>query len=132
MESCNDARAAADKLPAQAARFRRETSPSWLSRPASRCRISIGAKEQALLTKLSYDFSRLGVEGVCAWLGRVNPSTKSGVPDENEFNTDLQWRPKWNFLNGFSVRFRYIRVHQYQGPKDNQDDFRLIINYDFP
>ena len=64
--------------------------------------------------------------------GRVNPSTKSGVPDENEFNTDLQWRPKWNFLNGFSVRFRYIRVHQYQGPKDNQDDFRLIINYDFP
>ena len=70
------------------------------------------AKEQALLTKLSYDFSRLGVEGVCAWLGRVNPSTKSGVPDENEFNTDLQWHPKWNFLNGFSVRFRYIRVHQ--------------------
>ena len=95
------------------------------------------AKEQALLTKLSYDFSRLGVEGVCLPLfvhgwGRVNPSTKSGVPDENEFNTDLQWRPKWNFLNGFSVRFRYIRVHQYQGPKDNQDDFRLIINYDFP
>lgn len=96
------------------------------------------AKEQALLTKLSYDFSRLGVEGVSAYLlfvhgwGRVNPSTKSGVPDENEFNVDLQWRPKWSFLNGFSTRFRYSRVHQYQGPKDNQDDFRLIINYDFP
>jgi hypothetical protein len=31
---------------------------------------------------------------------RVNPSTKNGVPDENEFNAALQWRPKWSFLNG--------------------------------
>jgi hypothetical protein len=35
-------------------------------------------------------------------------------------------------LNGLSARFRYSRVEQYQGPKDSQDDFRLIINYDFP
>ena len=55
-----------------------------------------------------------------------------GYADENEFNADLQWRPKWSFLNGFSARFRYSRVHQYQGPKDNQDDFRLIVNHDFP
>jgi hypothetical protein len=64
--------------------------------------------------------------------GRVNPSTKSGAPpDENEFNFDFQWRPKWDVLKGFSARFRYARVHQYQGPKDHQDDFRVIINYDF-
>src|SRR5512145_322249 len=96
------------------------------------------AEEQALVTKLSYDFSRLGLEGVSAYVlfvhgwGRVNPTTKAGVPDENEFNADLQWRPKWSFLNGFSARLRYSRVKQYQGPKDNQDDVRLIINYDFP
>jgi hypothetical protein len=96
------------------------------------------AEEQALITKLSYDFSRLGLEGVSAYMlfvhgwGRVNPTTKAGVPDENEFNADLQWRPKWSFLNGFSARLRYSRVKQYQGPKDNQDDVRLIINYDFP
>jgi hypothetical protein len=96
------------------------------------------AKEQAVITKLSYDFSRLGLEGVSAYglfvhgWGRVDPSTKSGVPDENEFNADLQWRPKWSFLNGFSARFRYSRVQQYQGPKDSQDDYRVIINYDFP
>lgn len=96
------------------------------------------AEEQALITKLSYDFSRLGLEGVSSYLlfvhgwGRVNPSTKSGAPDENEFDFDVQWRPKWSFLNGFSARFRYARVQQYQGPKDHQDDFRLIINYDFP
>jgi hypothetical protein len=96
------------------------------------------AKEQAVITKLSYDFSRLGLEGVSAYglfvhgWGRVDPVTKNGVPDENEFNADLQWRPKWTFLNGFSARFRYSRVKQYEGPKDSQDDYRLIINYDFP
>jgi hypothetical protein len=96
------------------------------------------AKEQALITKLSYDFTRLGLEGVSSYVlyvhgwGRVNPSTKAGVPDENEFNADVQWRPKWSFLNGFSVRFRYSNVHQYQKPRDTQQDFRLILNYDFP
>ena len=96
------------------------------------------AKEQAVIAKLSYDFTRLGLEGVSSYLlfvhgwGRINPSTKSGVPDENEFNFDFQWRPKWSFLNGFSARTRYSRVQQYQGPKDHQDDFRVIINYDFP
>jgi hypothetical protein len=96
------------------------------------------AKEQAVITRLSYDFSRLGLEGVSSYLlfvhgwGRVDPSTKAGAPDENEFNFDLQWRPKWSFLKGFSARYRYSRVQQYQGPKDHQDDFRFIINYDFP
>jgi hypothetical protein len=96
------------------------------------------AEEQAVLTKLSYDFSRLGLEGVSSYVlfvhgsGRVDPSTRSGVPDENEFNFDLQWRPKWKLLEGFSFRYRYSHVHQYQGPKNSQDDFRVIINYDFP
>jgi hypothetical protein len=82
------------------------------------------AKEPALITKLSYDFSRLGLEGVSSYLllvhgwGRVNPSTKSGAPDENEFDFDFQWRPKWSVLKGFSARFRYARVQQYQAPKD--------------
>jgi hypothetical protein len=94
------------------------------------------AEEEALITKLSYDFSRLGLEGLSTYVlfvhgwGRVNSTTKAGVPDENEFNTDVQWRPKWSFLNGFSARFRYSRNYQYQGPKDHQDDFRFIINYD--
>jgi outer membrane porin, OprD family len=96
------------------------------------------AEEQAVIGKLSYDFSRLGLEGVSSYVlfvqgwGRVNPSTKSGMPDENEFNFDFQWRPKWSFLNGLSMRYRYSRVHQYQGPKDNQNDYRFIINYDLP
>ena len=96
------------------------------------------AEEQAIMPKLSYDFSRLGLEGVSSYVlfvhgwDRIDPATKAGVPNENEFNFDFQWRPTWSFLNGFSARFRYSRVQQYQGPKDHQDDFRFIVNYDFP
>jgi hypothetical protein len=94
------------------------------------------AEEQAIIAKLSYDFSRLGLEGVSAYglyvygWGRVDPTTNADVPDENEFNADLQWRPTKNFLNGLSVRLRYSRVEQHEGPEDTLDDFRVIINYD--
>jgi len=95
------------------------------------------AKEQALITKLSFDFSHLGLEGVTAYAlfvhawGRVNPSNKTTVPNENEFDADLQWHPNWSLLKGLSVRLRYARVHQYQGPKDTQSDYRIILNYDW-
>jgi hypothetical protein len=95
------------------------------------------AEEEAVIVKMSYDFSGLGLEGVSAYAlfvhgwGRVDPSTKVGVPDENEFDVDLQWRPTRSYLNGLSVRLRYARVEQYQGTEDNLDDVRVIINYDF-
>jgi hypothetical protein len=51
---------------------------------------------------------------------------------ERILNLTILRRPKWSFHNGFSARFLYALVHQYQGAKDNQQDFRVIINYDFP
>jgi hypothetical protein len=79
----------------------------------------------------------LGLDGVGAsvlvvhgW-DRVDPTTKNKVPKENEFDADLQWRPTWSFLNGFSARFRYARVHQYQGTRDTLNQYRAIFNYDF-
>ncbi len=96
------------------------------------------AGERAFIGKLSYDFTRLGLEGVTAsvlfvhgW-DRVDPSTKDGVPNENEFDVDLQWRPKWKFLKGLWLRARYAQVNQYQGPKDTIHDYRVIVNYDVP
>jgi len=95
------------------------------------------AGEHAVISRLIYDFSRVGLEGVSGsvlfvhgW-DRVIPSTKSKVPNENEFDADLQWRPTWSFLNGFSARLRYARVQQYQGPKDTLHEYRAIFNYDF-
>ena len=49
-----------------------------------------------------------------------------------EARTDRWCEMNTEFLNGFSARFRYSRVHQYQSPKDSQHDYRFILNYDFP
>jgi hypothetical protein len=96
------------------------------------------AGEDAFIVKGSYDFTRLGLEGVTAYAlfvhgwDRVDPITKDSVPDENEFNADLQWRPQWKFLKGLWFRVRYAYVYQYEGPEYNLDDFRVIVNYDVP
>jgi len=88
-------------------------------------------------TKISYDFSRLGLEGLAAYVlyvhgwGMVDQTTKAPLPDENELDADLQWRPKWSLLEGLWVRGRYGIVHQYQGPKQYVHDCRMIVNYDF-
>jgi hypothetical protein len=95
------------------------------------------AGEKAVISRLSYDFSRLGLDGVGAsvlvvhgW-DRIDPGTKNKVPNENEFDADLQWRPTWSLLKGFSARLRYARVHQYQGPRETLNEYRAIFNYDF-
>jgi hypothetical protein len=98
--------------------------------------------ENAFMVKGSYDFTRLGLEGVAAYAlfvhgwGRVDPTTKASVADENEFDADVQYRPQWKFLKGLWFRVRYAMVHQYEGPqttiKDTINDFRVIVNYDLP
>ena len=96
------------------------------------------AGENAFMAKLSYDFTRLGLEGVAAYVlfvhgwGAVDPSTRDPVPNENEFDADIQWRPQWKFLKGLWFRVRYANVHQYEDPKNRLHDFRVIVNYDFP
>jgi hypothetical protein len=96
------------------------------------------AGEDAFMVKASYDFTSLGLEGVTAYAlfvhgwNRVNPTTKASVPNENEFDADIQWRPQWKFLKGLWFRGRYANVHQYQGPEDTINDFRIIVNYDIP
>jgi len=96
------------------------------------------AGEDAFMVKASYDFTRLGLEGVTAYAlfvhgwDRVNPTTKASVANENEFDADIQWRPKWKFLKGLWFRTRYANVHQYEGDKNTIHDFRVIVNYDVP
>jgi len=96
------------------------------------------AGQNAFMVKGSYDFTRLGLEGVTAYAlfvhgwGSVNPSTKESIPNENEIDADLQWRPQWKFLKGLWFRMRYAYVRQYQQPMNSLNDFRVIVNYDFP
>jgi hypothetical protein len=94
------------------------------------------AGENALIGKLSYDFSRLGLSGVTAyalWVhgwGAVNPATGSSVYQQDEYNFDLQWRPKSGIVKGFWFRTRYAYVDQRDGGS-SLSDFRVIVNYDF-
>ena len=64
-------------------------------------------------------------------MGQENPSSGESVPNENEIDTDIQWRPQWKLLKGLWFRVRYANVHQYQGDKNTINDFRVIVNYDF-
>jgi hypothetical protein len=95
------------------------------------------AGTQALSTKLSYDFSRVGVPDVTGYAsfihgwGMVTPGTNNSQPNDNEVDTDLQWRPKGEYLTGLWVRLRYGVAYQYEGPKQFAHDGRVIINYDF-
>lgn len=96
------------------------------------------AGEKAVLAKISYDFSRVGVPGftmyglvVHGW-GRVDPTTGAPVANVNEVDADVQWRPRWGFLEGLWLRARYAFVKQYEGAKEAIHDVRLIVNYDIP
>jgi hypothetical protein len=95
------------------------------------------AGDQAFQVKGSYDFSVLGPLGLTAYVafvhgwGEVSPSTKAPVPNNNEIDLDIQWRPPAGSLKGLWLRFRYGHVERLQGAKGVTDEFQLIINYDF-
>jgi outer membrane OprD family porin len=95
------------------------------------------AGQQAFLVKGSYDFSKLGLTGLTAYAlydhgwAQVNPSTKAPVPNVNEVDADVQWRPEWTVLKGLRFRAHYAHVEQYEGPKNATNNYRIIVNYDF-
>jgi len=98
------------------------------------------AGEQAFMVKGSLNFARLGLEKVTAyalWVhgwGAVNPATNSSVYQQDEYDVDLQYRPKNGFLKGFWFRARYAHVDSRDGTSTGFpiNDVRFIINYDLP
>ena len=95
------------------------------------------AGEQAFMIQGTYNFARFGLEGLTAyalWVygwKRANPITRQPVPNEDEFNLDLQWKPKRGFLEGFAFRLRYAHNWQRVEGSPTVDDLRLIVNYHF-
>jgi hypothetical protein len=93
------------------------------------------AGEEALMFKLSYDFKRF-VPGLTAYAlytlgtGRRSSSSGSDLPDENEFDADIQYRFQHEWMKGLSLRFRYGTVHESGGGDIHQ--VRGFLNYDLP
>jgi hypothetical protein len=111
----------------------------WSGNPFYTSTIIAGFKnagEQAVLAKLSYDFTRIGLEGVTAYAlyarGWTNAVAAGAPLTEDEIDIDLQWRPRSEPLRGLWLRARcgFSKVDQ-GGNQNHLRDCRLIANYDF-
>lgn len=93
------------------------------------------AGEDALMFKLSYDFKRF-VEGLGAYAlytigtGRKSSGTGKDLPDEDEFDADIQYRFQNKWMKGLSLRARYGTVQDSEGDRIHQ--VRAFLNYDLP
>lgn len=92
------------------------------------------AGESAVMLKALYDFSRHGLKGTSAYALWVHGSgVEAPMYNEDEADLNLQWTPdKGDTLRGMSFRLRYARVMQNGGGDPAINDYRLIVNYDFP
>jgi len=94
------------------------------------------AGEEAFMVRGFHDFSRLGLKGLAVyalWVhgwGAVDPATKIPVYQQDEYDCDLQWRPKGGEMQGLWFRFRYAHVDQRGAAGASENDFRVIVNYD--
>jgi len=91
------------------------------------------ASEQAVMIKGLYDFSKAGMSGFSAYALYVHGSgVKAPNYNEDETDLNLQWNVKTGALRGLSFRLRYAYIEQRGGGDPNINDFRFIVNYDFP
>ena len=97
------------------------------------------ASEKALGGSVAYDFgyafSKYGLSGLSAGVwdtqgwGAVNPATGLGIPDRNELDLWMQYRPTSGPLQGLRVRTQYSNVWQSGSVTNPQAEFRVVVDY---
>jgi len=87
--------------------------------------------EQAFLVKAVYDFTNVGISGVTFYALYCHGWGREDGFDEDEVDLDLQWRPKTKSIEGLSIRVRWAYVSERGGADDTQQDFRVIVNWEF-
>ncbi len=92
------------------------------------------AGESSFRVGLSYDFGDLGLDGVAAsttWVYGATPNSgPTASPDQQEFDVNFDYRPKFAHLDGVWLRVRYgilDSAGSETGP--TVEDFRVILNY---
>jgi outer membrane OprD family porin len=98
------------------------------------------AGEDAYLVTLSYDFSRLGIEGLKFLVGwgqgidAVNPRTDAPEPDRDVLNLRFDYEPHGGPLEGLRLQLYYSdeRLLGATLPRDDQTQFRAVVNYLVP
>jgi hypothetical protein len=93
------------------------------------------AGEKAIGGSVAYDFGAIGLSGVStgAWYthgwGAINTSTNLGIPNRNELDLWIQYRPTEGPLKGFRLKTQYANVWQQGNVSATQPEFRFIIDY---
>jgi hypothetical protein len=95
--------------------------------------------EKAVGAGAVYDFTpafgRVGLGGLTAgaWYahgwGAKDPSTGLGIPNRDELDLWLQYRPSEGPLKGLRVRIQYANVWQQGNLRNPQPELRLILGY---
>ena len=95
--------------------------------------------EKAIGGSLAYDFGyafgRIGFSGlsVGTWYthgwGAMTPGTNLGIPDRDELDLWVQYRPTEGSLKGFRAKVQYGDVWQQGNMRDDQPEFRFILDY---
>jgi|GEM_PF-1016146 len=97
------------------------------------------AGEKAIGGSVAYDFGyafkNVGLTGLSAgvWYaqgwGAINPSTASGIPNREELDLWLQYRPSEGPLKGLRIKTQYANVWQQGNVRATQPEFRFIVDY---
>ncbi len=93
------------------------------------------AGEKAIGGSVGYDFKNVGLTGLTAgvWYaqgwGAINPSTALGIPNREELDLWIQYRPTEGPLKGLRVKSQYGNVWQQGNVRPTQPEFRLIVDY---
>lgn len=87
------------------------------------------AGEGAFLVRGGYEFTNIkGLSTYALAVFGTDPS-EAGQYRQNEYDFNVQWKPREGVLKGFSLRLRYALVRQDGGGARGLEDFRVICNY---
>jgi hypothetical protein len=98
------------------------------------------ADVQAYLLSLSYDFEKVGLEGVkfhVAWgkgTGVPDLATNGGFANQEELDLRFVYEPHRGRLQGLRVELEYVDWQVFDAglPSDDLTQFRAIVNYAVP
>jgi outer membrane porin, OprD family len=97
------------------------------------------ANEKAVGASVAYDFgyafSNMGLSGLTAgvWYTHgwdaINPATNAGIPNRDELDLWIQYRPSSGLLKGLRLKTQYSNLRQEGNVRTNQPEFRMIADY---
>jgi len=98
------------------------------------------AGEDAYVVTLSYDFGKLGLDGLKCLVGwgqgidAIDPATGAPAPNRNLLNLRLDYEPSSGPLEGFRMQLFYSDEKLLGAPLPRQDQtqFRAVVNYLMP